>query len=514
MLLTWYCSTFECMSSPRVKEWLVAMTNTLFIMEKLSSFSAYDGYIICFLIHVGIYIFVSGCVYNNDSLTSQFPHEKFAAIAHEVKLPSHSGMEKPFWKTPIYGVISVSIDTSVSNHKPLPPSPSTVSLSSVYSTSEEEKMNTHQRSRKDAILPPHIFLQPSTYSSSTSGLPDPIPLRPQLARNEQLHPASDWSVEKQRAQKARSENLPLSSHEQIPARLSGEYPTESPSKLHHNGRAKSAEQHAGNHECVLHTRSCVIPSFNPESYNAKLSPSAMTSRITDVVDNSLCPSPLRVSGTDQIKEETSRFSYSSSDGDSIHAGFRNSLKSRARKALHRRRSSVEAPEQRPSSSRSSHRRQSSLQQGLSDGIHDMYETLTSLSTTKTRRSRLSDELCSPPIPPKAAQILGTSSPIRSPKSPPPKTPKTPKSARFTSHHGYASVPFSENYLRPVTPTADADREPSSMAGKLALVFQNGTQQIEAAVGLGPEKVKRTKAEKRREELKKKIVVVCSEERKW
>lgn len=382
-------------------------------------------------------------------------------------------------------------------------------------------MSTHQRDRKDVILPPHIFLQPSTYSLDTTGSPDPIPLRPQLARNEQPCPAADRSVEKQRAQKARSENLPSSSHGQISARLSGEYPTESPSKLHHNGRAKSAEQHAGNYESVLHTRSYVIPSFNPEPYNAKLSPSAMTSRITDVVDNSLCPSPLRVSGADQIKEETSRFSYSTSDSDSIHSGFRNSLKSRAKKALHRRRSSVEAPEQRPSS-KSSHRRQSSLQQGLSDGIHDMYETLTSLSTTtKTRKSRLSDELysSSPPIPPKAAQILGTNSPTKpfAKSPPPPKTPKTPKSARFSSqspHHGYASVPFSENYLRPLTPTADADREPSSMAGKLALVFQSGTQQLEAAVGLGPEKVKRTKAEKRREELKKKIVVVCSEERRW
>lgn len=452
-------------------------------------------------------------MYNNDSLTFQFPHENLRLSHTKSSFPSQSGMEQPFLKTPIYGVISVPIDT-ISNQKPLPPSPSAVSLSSVYSTSREDKMDTHRRDRQDAILPPHIFLQPSTYTSSTSRLPDPIPLRPQLARNEQFYPASDWSAEKRRTQEARSGDLPLSIHEQTSARLSGEYPSGSPAKLHHNGRAKSAEQHAGNYESVLHTRSCVIPSFNPEPYNAKSAPSAMTSRITDVVDNSLCPSPLRVSGSDQIKEEASRFSASSSDDDSIHSGFRNSLKSRAKKALHRRRSSVEALEQRPSSSRSSHRRQSSLQQGLSDGIHDMYETLTSLSTTKTRRSRLSDELCSPPIPTKAAQILGTNSPIKSPKSPPPKTPKTPKSARLTPNHGYASVPFSEHYLRPATPTAEAEREPSSMAGKLALVFQSGTQQIEAAVGLGPEKVKRTKAEKRREELKKKIVVVCSEERRW
>ncbi len=66
----------------------------------------------------------------------------------------------------------------------------------------------------------------------------------------------------------------------------------------------------------------------------------------------------------------------------------------------------------------------------------------------------------------------------------------------------------------MTPGLDAEREPSSMAGKLAMVFQSGTQQIEAAVGLGPEKVKRTKAEKRREELKKKIVVVGSEDKRW
>ena len=46
-----------------------------------------------------------------------------------------------------------------------------------------------------------------------------------------------------------------------------------------------------------------------------------------------------------------------------------------------------------------------------------------------------------------------------------------------------------------------------MAGKLASVFQNGTQSIEAAVGLGSEKAKKTKSEKRREELKRKIVLV-------
>lgn len=48
----------------------MAMTNTLFIKEKLSSSSAYDEYIICFLVYVGVQIFVSKCVYVNDSLTS------------------------------------------------------------------------------------------------------------------------------------------------------------------------------------------------------------------------------------------------------------------------------------------------------------------------------------------------------------------------------------------------------------------------------------------------------------
>ncbi len=52
-----------------------------------------------------------------------------------------------------------------------------------------------------------------------------------------------------------------------------------------------------------------------------------------------------------------------------------------------------------------------------------------------------------------------------------------------------------------------DAELSSVAGKLASVFQSGTQQIEAAVGLGHERGKRTRDERRREELKRKIVVV-------
>ena len=151
----------------------------------------------------------------------------------------------------------------------------------------------------------------------------------------------------------------------------------------------------------------------------------------------------------------------------------------------------------------------------------MYETLTSLSIapsakpkptvdlSKTRKSRLSDEVRSPAVPLKAAQILGTTNlSIISANSPPPKTPRTPKSAKLALHHShYTSVPFSENYLRPVG--ADAEHEPRSVAGKLALVFQSGTQQIEAAVGLGPEKAKKTKAERRREELKKKIVLVKS-----
>ena len=438
-------------------------------------------------------------------------------------------MEKPFLKTPVYGIISVSVDTSVTVQKPLPSSPTNVPPSSVYSTSKEESMDPLQRHRHDAILPPHIFLQPTTYSSSTSRLPDSIPLRPQLGRNEQLFPVSDSSVEKRRAQEASSGNLPLSSPEHTPARLSNGYPLKSSSNIRHSSRVKSAEQHAGIYESVLHTRSPAMPTFNPEPYYAKASPSAMTARITDVVDTSLCPSPLRISGSYQKEVETSRFSSSSSDNDGT--GFRNSIKSRAKKALHLRRSSTEIPEQRPSSSRPSsakppnHRRQSSLQQGLSDGIYDMYETLTSLSvapspkpkpTTETSKSRPTSDLRSPAMPTKAAKILGTrlsDAPVKSPLSP--KTPKTPRSAKFAQHghqSSYASVPFSENYLRPVTPVKDAEREPSSVAEKLAMVFQNGTQSIEAVVGLGPEKGRRTKAERRREELKKRIVIVGAEER--
>lgn len=245
----------------------------------------------------------------------------------------------------------------------------------------------------------------------------------------------------------------------------------------------------------------------------------MTARITDVIDTSLCPSPLRTSGSDHPGTEVSRFSSSSSDRESAYSGIRNSLKSRAKKALHIRQTSVESTEPRPSSSRSSHNRRSSLQQGLSDGIYDMYETLTNLSVApsskpkstaalpKSRKSRFSAEAVrSPDIPSKAAQILGTAkpfdSPIRFPKTP----PKTPRSAKFAPHGGsYASVPFSENYLRPMAPLVDG--EPSSVAGKLASVFQSGTQQIEAAVGLGHERGKRTRDERRREELKRKIVVV-------
>ena len=398
-------------------------------------------------------------------------------------------------------------------------------------------MDTHSRDRQDAILPPHIFLQPSTYGSSTTKLPDPIPLRPQLARNEQPFTVSDWTVEEQRAKEVRSGELSLPSHEQIPGRPRSDSHLDSRTKFTQDTRVKSAEQHATNYESVLHTRSSAMPSFNPEPYYAKSTPSPMTSRITDVVDNSLCPSPLRFSGPDQIGNETSRFSDSSSDGDSIHSSFRDSIKARAKKALHLQQSSAESTEQRPSSSRSSHKRRSSLQQGLSDGIYDMYETLTSLSiaptaktkstidVSKSRTSRLSEESNrTPAIPIKAAKILGTPNlPTKSPKGPAPKTPKTPvpktpktpktpKSGKFAPQHhngSYASIPFSENYLRPTTPVLlEADRnEPSSIAGKLASVFQNGTQQIEAAVGLGSEKAKKTKSEKRREELKRKIVLV-------
>ena len=436
-------------------------------------------------------------------------------------------MEKPFLRTPLYGVISVSADRPTSNQKSLPPSPTTVSPSSTYSAMKEDIMDTHSRDRQDAILPPHIFLQPSTSSSSTIKLPDPIPLRPQLARNEHPFPTSDWTVEKQRAKDVRSGDLSLPSHEQLQGRPRSDSRLESRSKITQDARVKSAEQLATNYESVLHTRSSAMPSFNPEPYYAKSSASPMTSRITDVVDSSLCPLPLRSSGSDQIGNEVSRFSDSSSDDDSFRSSFRDSVKARAKKALHIRRSSVGSTGKRPSSSTSSHKRRSSLQQGLSDGIYDMYETLTSLSMapsaktkstfdiSKSRSSRLSEDFShTPAIPAKAAKVLGaTSSPIKS-KTPVPKTPqtpKTPKSSKFAplNHNGsYVCVPFSENYLRPAIHVAETHREePSSMAGKLASVFQNGTHSIEAAVGLGSEKAKKSKSEKRREDLKRKIVVV-------
>lgn len=429
-------------------------------------------------------------------------------------------MAKPIFSTnPSFGFLEQSVSTQ--HQKPLPPTPRRPS--SVYTQPSNETVPQNDRRTYGSIVD-HYFakeiLQPKTYRDSASKIPDQTSLRPKLLRDTEAHAASEPIIERRRAEQ----------EQQI-------HPEDAKRDNHRNGNAK---QHAENYESVLHTRSEVLTSIVPDPFysdNGHL-PSNMSPRITDVVDNSLVPSPLRFSSVD-YNEPESRFSSdtsSASDAGSCHSGLRSSVKSYAKKTFSKagvtpevmdRVASPPKPKDKVASPQKPKSRLGSMasqrRASLQHGIEEMYDTLTSFSLGPGKRkpaamefvangkARVPREQRSPAIPLTPYQLIGA------------KAFEDTASTRSSKTSLLPSLHSRGSKGKPGTPTRSI-KSASKLAGsplsgsespspkrpiikKLAAAFGNKTTQIESAMGLETSRVKRSKSEKKRAELKKKITVV-------
>lgn len=434
---------------------------------------------------------------------------------------SLAGMEKPFSPKAIspFEIYQDPVDLYLDEaqlNKPLPPTPR--KPSSIYSLpSREDRQGREHRLRND-LLPSSIFLAPTAYRSSTSKLPDRTPSRPKLTRQAETHAASDPVIERRRHQEQQSRtpvHVPNLQQELSLESLSTSASQSSSGKKTATAKADSAETHAENH------------------------PSPMSGRITDVIDESLLPAPLRFSSFDESERPPSRFSSSSSSSEagSHHDGIRNSLKGMARKAFHLRKESKNSDDtdwaaftRFQEKTSLTPRRQSRIgslvgqrRASVQQTISGMYDTLTSLTGSsrggkptpfatngppKSHKPRIR----SPAIPLSPYQEIGPKAWETASKS----SKRTSKSEKAESERASKSSLVSQkktSRIRFSTPAYGAslphvrEAKPRSVVNKLASALSSGTVQVESAVGLNTTRVKRTKSEKKRAELKKKIKVI-------
>lgn len=302
-----------------------------------------------------------------------------------------------------------------------------------------------------------------------------------------------------------------------------------------------AEQHANDYKSVL-ARASTMPSsaFEPyyEEYNSLPSPMAL--RVTDVVDETLVPRPLRQSTA--LDSSTSSHFSDSSGYMALKAEYRDSFKSRAKKAFHldtfsqdkvgKKGTDSHTPsitsntEERTQLRSMTASQRASIQRGIIDtydGLTSVYDPLNQHAPppeTKPRIEIAEDfESLAIPMTPYYKHDMKTwntaDSPPQSPltmsaqdrsfcASPAGSTPRkshfSQSSKESSSKENNSSLPLAERkkkmktYGLPRTETRPkGDR---SVSGK-----------IKKVVGLESKKYKQTEDEKRREDMKKKIVIV-------
>lgn len=447
---------------------------------------------------------------------------------HSSPSNSLSGMEIPLPKpSPFPGTLPRSRYSSSDEliGKPLPPTPR--KPSSVYSLRNDEMTKGRVRDLQNDVITSHPILQPTIYRSSTSIVPMMSAARPPLLRNQEGHAVSDPIIERRRAQREDLAELGIHSSQlsiQHPTLDSPTHPkTQTQRLIESNLHRVEADQHASTYESVLHTRSSIVPNFTTEPYsNHAYLPSLMSPRITDVVDQSLVPPPLRYSTAIENSRPSSHLSsFSDSSTEIFQSSVRESLRAYARKAFQlrkpplaaRRKKAIETTDQLDSAPPSSGRRRSAAGQrrgSVQLGLSHMYTSLRKLSipssspeaTGKAKKARHPRELRSPAIPITPYQQIGTKAWERSSKSRKHSRSDSATSTQFlfSSKEGKNSSTYNDQ-------SGDQTPRPTSIVNKITTAFHNGTAQVESAIGLNTGRNKRSKAELRREELKKKIVVL-------
>ena len=437
-----------------------------------------------------------------------------------------------------------SFDRFMHSAKPLPPIPrrpssaysmSTMSTMSTISHFEED-IPYDRRILDDYLTKEQVYLQPKTYRSSTSNIPDPVPARPKL-----LHMAQSYMVSGAGPEQGRVNNTQSEDYEISPCT-----PEDAEAYHDHKPRANAkgmddAQWHAKNFESVLHSRSSVWHSTVPDQYyphHGKIPP-PMSPRITDVVDHSLVPTALSSNTVDKKPEPESRFSSDSSDASSHRGSLRDSIRKTARKAFQSQKDSTGSRNSEhlvpPSKSKSRLGSESSGgRMSLQLGIEDMYDTLTSFypSSAKSRPATPKAVTSRPSTPRPVTKEAEKASGVRRPNQH--RTPAIPLSpyqkfgpaawetdsqSSKTSKLSFltaAGKKAKETATKPSALSSDSDsakrkrskdQKKASLADRLASRLQNGTERIEHAMGLETDKVKRSRSQKKREDLKKKIVVV-------
>ena len=469
-------------------------------------------------------------------------------------ISSLAGMEKPFSPKEItFDIYQDPVDVQPNRSpldKPLPPTPR--KPSSVYSLPSHEDRQTREHRLRNDLLPSSIFLAPTAYRSSTSKLPDPTPPRPKLSREAASHVASSRETEHAHRQVQPSVHM---SH--LQQEVTVEALSISASQISVEKAAAMEADSVETHEeqlPVLYTHSPIPSSNTSVSYHAnqQRTPSPMSGRITDVVDESLLPAPLRFTSFEDSERPGSRFSSSSSEGESRPEGMRNSLRGMARKAFHFRKEWKNTDEtdwaaftRYQERTSSTPRRQSRIgsfvgqrRTSLQQSISGMYDTLTSL-TGPHKVSKPAPVATNGPPKPHKARIRSPAIPLTPYQELGPKVLETAsKSSKRSKRWEKSKIENDEPEKRKVekgksegrsrsskppaekpsptlftTPTygkahmAKKEQKSRSMVGKLTSAISSGTVQVESTVGLNTNRVKRTKSEKKRAELKKKIRIV-------
>lgn len=448
--------------------------------------------------------------------------------AHSFSSNSLSGMEIPL-RTPSPFAVTLPRSRHPSRgeliDKPLPPTPR--KPSSVYSLQNDETTKGRTRIPQNEVLPSASMLQPTIYRSSTSIVPVITAARPPLLGNQEGHAVSDPIVERRRAEREDLAELGIHSSQLLDQHLTADLPAhpnlETQRFIEPNAQRLGADQHACTYESILDTRSSIVPNFTTVPYfNHAYLPSPMSPRITDVVDQSLVPPPLRYNSTIEDTRPSSRFSSSSdSSSDVFQSSIRDLVRAYARKAFRLRKpreaakqiKTVEITQSLESALPSSRRRGSAAGQrrgSIQTGLSHMYTSLRKLSipsssakaTETTKKTRLPRELRSPAIPITPYQQIGTKAWEKSTKSRKRSRPESATSTQFLFSSRESKNSSTYNNQR-----GNETPRPGSIVSKITAAFHNGTIQVESAMGLNTKRNKRSKAELRREELKKKIVVL-------
>ncbi|MCJ1463662.1 hypothetical protein MMC07_002270 [Pseudocyphellaria aurata] len=436
--------------------------------------------------------------------------------------------------------------------KPLPPTPR--KPSSVYSVQYDGMKNLHKPGSLETLQPPQTAFQPAAYRASTSKTLDAASNRPKMAGNDMVHAISDPILEMKQSQSQGLEktNTHWSQSPIQRMNVTSASPSESINKYLTvpNSGTKGAKEYANSYESLLHARSSALTAFTPEPHsNYDYLPSPMSPRITDVVDRSLLPSPLTYSAFDEQQRPSSTFSSSSSDLDGFRTGINNSFRAYARRALNLPITSMEGKKRKKASSPETSkklktgefqnepvagRRRGSVQQGISH-MYDKFARMSiisqppkskaAISTTGANKIRAPRELRSPAIPVTRYQQLGkkawqSTRSLKKSQSPIFKHARTSnvsnsldeQTSYLSNPSGqrasyFSNLPREDKRLVKSSCNTPVATIPVSMTKKIAFTFHNGITQVENAMGLNKASTRLTKSERRREELKKKIVVI-------